>query len=471
MLDERTRIAVLELGNKQLGSRRIARALGISRSAVRDILHSGESQLPDIERQEKAEPYREEIMALYPRCKGNLVRVHEELLAKGASLSYQALTGFCRRHDIGQKPQLPAGRYTFAPGEEMQHDTSPHHAVIGGKLRAIQTASLLLCHSRMQFIQCYPCFTRFECKIFLTDAISYFDGACGRCMIDNTHIIVLKGSGKDMVPAPEMAAFATRFGFRFEAHEIGDANRSARVEGPFNYIDKNFLAGREFADWESINAEAIAWCDKVNEKYSRKLRASRRQLFAEELHALKPLPDHVPDVYALHHRIVDAEGYVSVRSNRYSVPYKLRLIGRQVEARESKNYVEIYDGIRQVARHRRLVDALDARVTDPEHRPPRGEGRPKKGPPPEQSELLIAEPALDSYIQALKSRAHGRGTRALQRLLRMLRDYPRAPLLEAVRSAEQFGLYDLDRLERMILRQIANDYFPLPELEMDFEQQ
>src|SRR6185295_18600239 len=64
MLDERTRIAVLELGNKQLGSRRIARALGISRSAVRDILHSGESQLPDIERQEKAEPYREEIMAL-----------------------------------------------------------------------------------------------------------------------------------------------------------------------------------------------------------------------------------------------------------------------------------------------------------------------------------------------------------------------------------------------------------------------
>jgi hypothetical protein len=66
-------------------------------------------------------------------------------------------------------------------------------------------------------------------------------------------------------------------------------------------------------------------------------------------------------------------------------------------------------------------------------------------------------------VTALKAAAAGRGTRALQKLLRMLREYPRKPLLDAVRSAEQFGLYDLDRLERMILRQIADDYFPPPD--------
>jgi hypothetical protein len=38
-------------------------------------------------------------------------------------------------------------------------------------------------------------------------------------------------------------------------------------------------------------------------------------------------------------------------------------------------------------------------------------------------------------------------------------------LLEAVREAEQFGLYDLDRLERMILRRIGRDYFQLPDLD------
>jgi hypothetical protein len=34
-----------------------------------------------------------------------------------------------------------------------------------------------------------------------------------------------------MIPVPEMEAFAERFGFHFVAHERGDANRSARVEG------------------------------------------------------------------------------------------------------------------------------------------------------------------------------------------------------------------------------------------------
>ena len=58
---------------------------------------------------EKAEPYRQEILDLYASCQGNLVRVHEELLAAGASLSYPALTAFCRRQGIGQKP-IAAGR-------------------------------------------------------------------------------------------------------------------------------------------------------------------------------------------------------------------------------------------------------------------------------------------------------------------------------------------------------------------------
>ncbi len=53
--------------------------------------------------------------------------------------------------------------------------------------------------------------------------------------------------------------------------------------------------------------------------------------------------------------------------------------------------------------------------------------------------------------------------RALQRLLRMVREYPCQPLLDAIGEAEQFGLYDLDRIERMILRRIGRDYFTLPE--------
>lgn len=262
-----------------------------------------------------------------------------------------------------------------------------------------------------------------------------------------------------------MVCFADRFGTAFAAHEVGDANRSARVEGHFNFVQGNFFSGRTFADWDDANAQALQWCNEVNAKYSPKLHASRRDLFATESLAFQPLPDFVPDVYALHHRIVDAEGFVGVRRNRYSVPYQL--IGRQMEVRETKDCIEVFDGPRRVASHRRVIDPTDARVVVSEHRPRRGEGRPKKGPAPEQQELCLVEPAIASYAAALALHAYGRGVRALQRLMRMVREYPRQPVIEAVHEAEQFGLYDLNRLEQMILRRVARDYFPSPDLDDD----
>jgi hypothetical protein len=50
------------------------------------------------------------------------------------------LTAFCRRQGIGYRPPEPAGRYDFAPGEELQHDTSPHELELAGRKRKVQTA-------------------------------------------------------------------------------------------------------------------------------------------------------------------------------------------------------------------------------------------------------------------------------------------------------------------------------------------
>jgi transposase len=229
MLSQAQRTTILELHAQGVAKREIARVMGISRVAVRKVLRSNSSAVPELPRSEKAEPYRQQILQLFETCQGNLVRVHEELAAAGAELSYPALTAFCRRHGIGYQPPVAAGRYDFAPGVEMQHDTSPHELELAGKKRKVQTASAVLCYSRMLFFQCYPTFRRFDCKVFLTEALRYFGGATGRVMIDNTHVVVLRGSGRAMEPVPEMAAFAERLGFRFVAHEIGDANRSARV--------------------------------------------------------------------------------------------------------------------------------------------------------------------------------------------------------------------------------------------------
>ena len=458
MLSRSLRTAILELHGRQIGVRRIARTLRVSRQAVRRVLASQSPEPHKLQRSERAEPYRQKILELYTACEANLVRVHEELLAEGAELAYPTLTAFCRREQIGQQPKRAAGQYHFAPGQEIQHDTSPYQALIGGVQRPVQIASAVLCYSRMLFFQCFPTFQRFDCKVFLTDAFVYFDGTTPVVMIDNTHVIVQRGTGADMVPVPEMEAFAERYQTRFEAHEKGDANRSARVEGPFFFIQRNFFPGRRFADWADLNAQARQWCDRVNATYKKHLRAIPRELYAVERPALQRLPLWVPPVYRIHQRTVDVEGYVSLNTNRYSVPEDW--IGRTVQVRESKVHVEIDGPQHGHVRHQRVLEALGQRVTLREHRRPRSVRRP---PAAEEKALLDAFPELADYVAGLKRHGRRQITLALRQLLRMGREYPREAFLSAVREAAHYGLYDLDRLERMVLRRIGSQYFLLPD--------
>jgi hypothetical protein len=51
--------------------------------------------------------------------------------------------------------------------------------------------------------------------------------------------------------------------------------------------------------------------------------------------------------------------------------------------------------------------------------------------------------------------------RELENFIERSGEYPREPLLRAVREAGRYGLYDLDRLERMILRRVTREYFLL----------
>jgi transposase len=464
MLSEAQRTAILELNTRGVSRREIARVLQVSRPTVRKVLRENSASVPEIRRAEKAEPHRQQILDLLASCKGNLVRVHEELTASGAVLSYSALTGFCRRQGIGQTPIVPAGQYHFEPGVEMQHDTSLHEVAVGGRKYKAQTASAVLCYSRLLFFQINPTFQRFDCKVFLTDALRYVGGAPERVMIDNTHVVVLRGTGREMIPVPEMEAFAERLGFRFVAHERGDANRSARVERPFWFIENNFLAGRTFASWEDVNRQARQWCDKVNATYKKHIRAVPRELFAVERTHLKPLPVWIPEVYRLHARTVDVEGYVSVNSIRYSVP--VAWIGRMVEVRETRDKIEIELDARHLVSHVRAVTPQNQRITLAAHRPPRGEGVKRSDPHPEEQVIVAAAPEVALYVAALKQKGRKVVALALRQLLRLLREYPREPFLAAVREAARYGLYDLDRLERMILRRVARDYF-LMETEPD----
>jgi transposase len=459
MLDRQTRTAILALSAKGRGIRAIARAVGVDRRSVRDVLSDGGADVPSLRRPERGAPHLERIHMLYTECEGNLVRVQEELQAEGISLHYSTLTAFCRRHGIGVTPKKVTGQYHFEPGQEMQHDTSPHTVKVDGRERLLQCASLVLAHSRMLYAQVYPTFTRFLCKVFLTDAIRYFGGSASQCMVDNSHVVLVSGTGANAIISPEMEAFGTHFGFHFAAHEKGDANRSARVERPFHYIENNFYVRRTFTDLRDLNRQLIAWCDAANARRKDTIRTTPIALFATERHALQRLPAYIPEVYALHERIVDTEGYVGVHTNRYSVPSTL--LSRRLEVREYKDRIHVFDGHRLVADHEAAEPGAHTRVTLDAHREGARWRHNFAAPPPlpEEARLRAAAPDLIPLIDALHRRQGIRFTRALRHLHRLWIDYPVEPLFAAVREALEHGLADVDRIERMVLRNIAGDFF------------
>src|SRR5260370_193891 len=81
----------------------------------------------------------------------------------------------------------------------------------------------------------------------------------------------------------------------------------------------------------------------------------------------------------------------------------------------------------------------------------------------EGSVSRAAGPELAEYVAGLKQGSRKGVTLALRQLLRFVREYPREPLVGAVSEAVRYGLYDLDRLERMILRHVTREYFLLGE--------
>jgi hypothetical protein len=394
----------------------------------------------------------------FRRAGGNGVRVQELLASEsGLNVPYSTLTRWIREAQLRDPPKR-SGEYHHGPGEEMQHDTSPHRVVLSGKTVTAQCAGLTLAYSRRLFFQYYPRFTRFEAKHFLLEAVRFNDGSCPRCIVDNTSVVVVAGSGPDAVIAPEMAAFARALGFAFRAHHLGHSDRKGRIERPFFWIERNFLAGRTFVDFDDLNRQALAWGREVaNQKPKRVLGMSPEAAYVLEKPHLQSLPRLLPPVYEVLERIVDLYGYVSVDTNRYSTPE--RLVGQAVSVHKHPAEIVIYRRGAEIARHRRLIGQRDARSTLPGHHPT--PTRAERGPALEEQLLRGDHPSLERYAAALKQRAYGRGVRALRRLLELKRTYPSGPFLAAIEEALRFGLFDLQRLETLILKQVAGDFFNL----------
>lgn len=403
------------------------------------------------------------VCQLYQRFAGNCVLIQAELADHyDQHIPYTSLTRLVRSLNLRPGKIKRSGTFTYAPGHEAQHDTSPHWVLIAGKRIKAQCASMVLANCRLLFFQYYPRFTRFEAKVFIATALDYFAGVPRICVIDNTSVLVAAGTGADAIIAPQIEAFGAIYGMGFVAHSVGHADRSALVERNFHYIENSFLPAKDFADWQGLNTAARTWCDQVaNNKIKRALGMTARQAYQSEQAFLQPLPPVAPPIYQALVRTVDMYGYVSVDTNRYSVPETL--CTKTVEVQKGLYDVRIFHNHRPVATHARICDQRDAKSTLPGHHSQPMARKTEKRGAPLMGQLLGHSPELDTYVATMAARHPATITRKLKRLLDIKRDYPRRSFDQAIAHALGYGVYELDRLEKIILSFVAGDFFDLEE--------
>ena len=176
---------------------------------------------------------------------------------------------------------------------------------------------------------------------------------------------------------------------------------------------------------------------------------------------LTPLPSYIPPVYQTFYRTVNVSGYVQIDTNGYSVPE--RLIGKEVEIHKLWDRIEVFFKNQKVADHPRLLDKRETRITADGHHAPLSRQRAHEGPCVEEKALVGQQEWLDQFVKELKRRSGGRGVRSMRKLLDLKRTYPPEAFEKATLEALRYGLYDLLRLEQMILSYVQGDFFPIDE--------
>jgi len=148
--------------------------------------------------------------------------------------------------------------------------------------------------------------------------------------------------------------------------EPRDPQAKGALERSHRFMRSNFEPGRVFANHLDFQDRLDAWCEKVNGRVHRTVRAIPGERLAEERAWMRLLPARMPDVDRRHVVRVPAQPFVRVDRNDYSIDPQFA--GRRVELRVSQTDVSavVLDTGELAARHRRVFSG-GLTITDPSH--------------------------------------------------------------------------------------------------------
>jgi transposase len=471
MIDANKRKAIFLLHNEGMGVREMSRKLNVSINTVRNIIEQ-KGEFPEIVRTDKIHINPELLQKLYIRCDGYAQRIHEILEEeKGIIVGYSTLTQNLRELGLGKKRNKRCDKRPDIAGAEMQHDTSPYTVKFGTTRVKVIGSIIYMRYSKLRYLKFYRSFNRFNMKCFIHEALTFWGYAAPECIIDNTNLARLRGTGKNAVIVLEMRQFAIQYGFKFVCHELNHANRKAGNERSFFTVETNFFPGRTYENLEDMNRQAFDWATiRMFNRPVSKTRMIPAKAFEYEQAFLQKLPPYVVPPYLVHERTTDQYGYAPVDGNFYWIPGKSRF---DVKMLQFSDHVEVYRNRKKLAEYEIPPDGVkNERIA------PKGEPKPKYRPKHrkkptagEERILRAAGTEINEYLNFVLAMIQGKARHRFIRQLYCLYKKAALPLfVKAVKRALKYRIKNVDILEniiRLLLRQ-SNYNMPLAEIDDEF---
>ena len=167
-------------------------------------------------------------------------------------------------------------------------------------------------------------------------------------------------------PTDEFAGFCGQLGVGWVILEARDPQAKGVLERSHRFMRTNFEPGRRFANHLDFQDQFDSWCDRVNRRVHRTIRAVPVERLAEERTRMRALPERLPEMDRRSVVRVPPQPYLRVDRNDYSIDPAFA--GRRVELRVTQGEVTaiVLDTGELACRHRRVF-AGGLTLTDPAH--------------------------------------------------------------------------------------------------------
>jgi transposase len=467
MIEADKRKAIYLLNTEGMGIREIARRLGVSINTVSVIIEQ-QGIVPEITRKDKTRIDSELLIRLYQECEGFVERIHEKLNEEeGIAIGYSTLTRMVRDLNLGKAQKRRCEKVDDVPGAEMQHDTSPYQVKIAERSVNVVGSLLYFRYSKIRYLKFYRSFNRFKMKCFFHEALLFWGYAAKECIIDNTNLARLRGTGKNAVIVPEMEKFAKQYGFELVCHEKGHANRKAGDERGFYTVETNFFPGRKFMSHEDLNQQAFDWATvRSANRPVGKARLIPAKVFEFERGFLQKLPPFLHPPYLFHKRGIDQYGYIPFNGNFYWIPGDTR---HDVTVLEYSESIKTYHHRKLLAEYKLPPEGTKNQPFWPEGFP-RPSNQPKDRKKPsilEENKLRATAEEVEAYLTFLKNQKGIQWHRLIRALYGLSQKMAMPLFVKTIQRALKYRISDIRVIERMAVLQMTEANYQMSFVSID----